>query len=142
MLLHKTSLDARRAESSGAAATFTFPGLPINAIDGGPPRKELPWRKCVNTAWINRQPHGQCWREDDIQLVPILAIDIPDSMFNDEDLLWLEVMSTLLSGMDFMSLISRELVQGLTTQGSDFHDSSRIFTLKEVISLPIPRLHC
>ena len=44
----------------------------------------------MSTAWIDRQLYEQCWRDDDFQLVPILAVDIPDSMFSDEDLLWLE----------------------------------------------------
>lgn len=90
MLLHKTSLDARRAESAASGGTFTFPGLHVNAIDEAPPERELPWRQCVSTAWINRFPLKRSSRDNDVQLVPILDVIIPDSMFSEGDLLWLE----------------------------------------------------
>ncbi|EPS98633.1 hypothetical protein FOMPIDRAFT_1017531 [Fomitopsis schrenkii] len=90
LLLKKVRDDHKGKGAHGS--TFIFPGLHANAIDSAPPSDKLPWRRCVSEAWITRNSSQGEWafKDDDADKVPILAVDIPDDLFTDEDRLWLE----------------------------------------------------
>ncbi|TFY55277.1 hypothetical protein EVG20_g9378 [Dentipellis fragilis] len=99
LLLAKKQHESRNTETTDGLVTtrvtFIFPGLHVNAIDD--PRSPLaraggfPWHKCVSDAWISRHQGKMVFKDDDVRVVPVLGIDIPDGMFTKEDQLWLEV---------------------------------------------------
>ncbi|TFY66603.1 hypothetical protein EVG20_g4491 [Dentipellis fragilis] len=74
--------------------TFTFPGLSINALDDFPSPKKLPYRRCISDAWLacnyNPEKMKSTPFEADDPALPILRVDIPDDIFDAEDMLWLE----------------------------------------------------
>ncbi|EPS97091.1 hypothetical protein FOMPIDRAFT_93854 [Fomitopsis schrenkii] len=88
LLLKKVHEDQKGKAAHGS--TFIFPGLHANTIDTAPPSDKLPWRRCVSQAWITRNQADWAFKDDDVDKVPILAVDIPDDLFTDEDRLWLE----------------------------------------------------